>query len=147
MDTEIELVLIEDNPSDVELLMRSVKKHRLVNKIVVLKDGAEALDFFFEQNGPNTDARTPLVILLDLKLPKVDGMEVLRRLKSDERTKEIPVIVLTASQEDRDLKDAYRYGVNSYVTKPIDFKDFDQIVSQLEVYWLIVNKHPHEKRG
>ncbi len=145
MESEIELILIEDNPSDVELLMRSVRKHHLVNNITVLKDGAEALDFFFGKDyfKPNK----PYLILLDLKLPKVDGMEVLRRLKSEEHTKEVPVIVLTASQEDRDLKDAYKYGVNSYVTKPIDFKDFDRIVSQLEAYWIIVNKHPHEKRG
>lgn len=137
---EVEIVIVEDNPSDAELLMRVFKKHNVANKIVLLKDGVEALDFLFPK-APCVDTfRGPRVIILDLKLPKVNGIEVLRRIKSDARTKNTPVVVLTSSREERDLKDAYDSGVNSYVTKPIKFDEFAKVVSGLEMYWLLVNK-------
>lgn len=142
--SEIELVIIEDDPNDAELLMRVFKKHRVVNKITLLKDGAEALDFFFGQScrGHKEASNKPQVIILDLKLPKVNGIEVLQKLKSDEHTKKIPVVVLTSSKESRDVKDAYNLGVNSYVTKPIKFDEFAKVVSELGMYWMLLNKLP-----
>src|SRR5512136_604642 len=124
--------------------MRVLRKHNLSDKLILLKDGAEALDFLFAQ-GPYTSqgpSATPKVILLDLKLPKVNGIEVLQRLKSAERTRNIPVVVLTSSREERDLKDAYGLGVNSYVTKPINFEEFAKAVAELGLYWLMLNKPP-----
>lgn len=135
-DEKVDIVIVEDDPSDAELIARVFRKHNMVNKIVLLKDGAEALDFFFGSKA--TDQ--PKVVLLDLKLPKVNGIEVLQRLKSDERTKNVPVVVLSSSAEDHDIKDAYKYGVNSYVTKPIRFEDFANAVSELRMYWLLLNK-------
>ena len=142
--TEIEIVLVEDNPNDAELITRALKKHNLANKITLLKDGAEALDFLLGQNGSGGKdlAVNPRVVLLDLKLPKVNGIEVLQRLKSDKRTKDVPVVVLTSSKEDRDVKDAYALGVNSYVTKPIRFDEFAKTVAELGMYWLMLNKPP-----
>ncbi len=139
-----EIIIIEDNPNDAELITRVFKKHSLADKFIILKDGAEALDFLLTQEGlTNTVGDfTPKVILLDLKLPKVDGIEVLRRIKSDERTKSIPVVVLTSSMERRDLKDAYNLGANSYVAKPIKFDEFTKAVSELGTYWLTLNKLP-----
>ncbi len=141
---EVELVLVEDNPNDAELITRSLKKHGLANKIVHLKDGAEALEFVFAEGGPvlQSGSRAPRVVLLDIKLPKVDGIEVLRRMKADGRTKDIPVVVLTSSKEDRDIKQAYDLGVNSFVTKPIKFEEFAKVVAELGVYWLMVNNPP-----
>ena len=139
---EFEIVLIEDDPNDAELITRVLRKHNLANKLILLKDGAEALDFLFGQ-GSFTDEHDdgrPKVILLDLKLPKINGIEVLRKLKSDERTKKIPVVVVTSSMERRDLKDAYELGVNSYVTKPIKFDEFAKVVADLGMYWLLLNK-------
>jgi len=124
------------------LITRVLRKHNLANKLILLKDGAEALDFLFGQ-GSFTDEHDdgrPKVILLDLKLPKINGIEVLRKLKSDERTKKIPVVVVTSSMERRDLKDAYELGVNSYVTKPIKFDEFAKVVADLGMYWLLLNK-------
>ena len=135
-DEKVDIVIVEDDPSDAELITRVFRKHNMANKIVLLKDGAEALDFFF--GGKANDH--PKVVLLDLKLPKVNGIEVLQRLKSDERTKNIPVVVLTSSAESQDIKDAYKYGVNSYVTKPIRFEDFANAVTELRMYWLLLNK-------
>jgi two-component system response regulator len=135
-DEKVDIVIVEDDPSDAELITRVFRKHNMVNKIVVLKDGAEALDFFFGDHA--TDR--PRVVLLDLKLPKVNGIEVLQRLKSDERTKNVPVVVLTSSAESQDIKDAYKYGVNSYVTKPIRFEEFANTVAELRMYWLLLNK-------
>ena len=141
-DERVDIVIVEDDPSDAELITRVFRKHNMVNKIVLLKDGAEALDFFFGR-----DAReNPKVILLDLKLPKVNGVEVLQRLKSNERTKDVPVVVLTSSAESRDIRDAYDLGVNSYVTKPIRFEEFASAVAELRLYWLLLNK-PCEKQG
>lgn len=139
-----EILLVEDNPSDVELIMRSLSKHNLANKVHIVNDGEEALDYIFA-TGKYGDRRVenqPKVILLDLKLPKVHGLEVLKRIKTDERTKNIPVVVLTSSKEDIDLKESYKFGVNSYVMKPLDFDDFSQVVSNLGLYWLLVNKVP-----
>jgi len=141
---EVEILLVEDNPSDVELTLRALKKRNLANKVHVVKDGAEALEFIF---GTGTYAerdinQIPKVILLDLKLPKVDGLEVLRKVKSDERTKVIPVVVLTSSKEESDLVESYRLGANSYITKPVDFDKFAQIVSEMGLYWLLVNQPP-----
>ncbi len=140
----VEILLVEDNPNDLELALRALKKRNLANKVVVARDGAEALDFIFgtgEYADRDVTAR-PKVVLLDLKLPKVDGLEVLRRIKADERTKAIPVVVLTSSQEERDVVDSYRLGVNSYIVKPVDFDQFIESVSQLGLYWLVCNKPP-----
>ena len=141
-DSEIEIVVVEDNPNDAELIVRVLRKHNLANKLVLLKDGAEALDFFFAQGiyASRAGSDLPKVVLLDLKLPKVDGIEVLRRLKSDERTRTIPVVVLTSSSEERDLKAAYALGVNSYVTKPIKFEEFAKVIAELGMYWLVLNR-------
>jgi CheY-like chemotaxis protein len=141
---EVEIVLVEDNPNDAELIARSLKKHNLANKIVLLKDGAEALEFLFAQGGPahQSGGPAPRVVLLDIKLPKVDGIEVLRRMKSDERAKDIPVVILTSSNEERDIKEAYSLGVNSFVTKPIKFEEFAKVVAELGMYWLMVNVPP-----
>ena len=139
---KVEIVIVEDNPNDAELILRVFRKHNLANQVVLLKDGAEALDFFFPPAGPASASAALRVILLDLKLPKIDGIGVLRRLKSDERTRGIPVVVVTSSSEDRDIKDAYDLGVNSYVTKPIKFDEFAKAVADLGLYWLMLNKLP-----
>ena len=141
---EIEILLVEDNPNDVEMTLRALKKHNLANKVHVVKDGAEALDYVFATGiyaERNIDDH-PKVILLDLKLPKVDGMEVLRRIRADERTKCIPVVVLTSSQEERDIVESYKLGVNSYIVKPVDFDKFLSTVQELGLYWLLLNKPP-----
>lgn len=141
---EVEVLLVEDNPNDAELTMRALKKRNLANKLFHAKDGAEALDFVFAQ-GPFVHRRVengPKVVLLDLKLPKVDGLEVLRRIKSDERTKKIPVVVMTSSREDKDLDTCYENGVNGYVVKPLEFEDFCRAVSELGFYWLLLNETP-----
>ena len=140
----VEIVLIEDNPHDVELALRALKKNGLANKVQLLQDGAEALDFLFSTGAyanRNYNAR-PKVILLDLKLPKVDGLEVLRRIKADERTRSIPVVVMTSSQEEQDIVESYRLGVNSYIVKPVDFDKFAQSVADMGLYWLLLNKVP-----
>jgi CheY-like chemotaxis protein len=141
---EVEVLLVEDNPSDAELTMRALRKRNLANKLFHARDGAEALDFVFAQ-GPFLHRRIengPKVVLLDLKLPKVDGLEVLRRIKSDERTRKIPVVVMTSSREDKDLATCYEHGVNGYVVKPVEFEDFSRAVTELGFYWLLLNETP-----
>lgn len=138
----VEILLVEDNPRDGELALRALKKRNLANHLVWVKDGAEALDYLF---GPSTEGQpainhVPKVILLDLKLPKVDGLEVLRRLKGDQRTRHIPVVVLTSSREEQDVVESYRLGVNSYIVKPVEFENFSEAVAQLGLYWLLLNQ-------
>ncbi|QFY42252.1 response regulator [Candidatus Methylospira mobilis] len=141
---EVEILLVEDNPTDAELAIRALKKNNFANKLVWVKDGAEALDFLFATGAYSGRQVTngPKVILLDLRLPKVDGMEVLRRIKDDERTRIIPVVVLTSSTEDRDVAESYQLGVNSYISKPLEFDQFAKTVSELGLYWLLVNRPP-----
>ncbi|PYS01048.1 MAG: two-component system response regulator [Acidobacteria bacterium] len=142
---DVEILLVEDNPNDVELTLRALQKQNLSNKVFVVKDGAEALDFMFA-SGPYAHRKVdkrPRVVLLDLKLPKVDGLEVLRRIKTDSRTSHIPVVMLTSSQEERDVVDSYNLGVNSYIVKPVDFSNFVHAVSELGIYWGILNKLPY----
>ncbi len=140
----VEILLVEDNPADVELTLRALKKHNLANQVQVVSDGAQALDYLFGtgafsgQNKP----RPPKVVFLDLKLPKVDGREVLKRMKSDEQTRTIPVVVLTSSQEESDIVASYKLGVNSYVVKPLDFDKFVESVAELGMYWLLLNQAP-----
>jgi CheY-like chemotaxis protein len=144
-ESVVEILLVEDNPHDVEMTLRALKKHNLANKVHVVKDGAEALDYVFA-TGAYAERNIndhPKVILLDLKLPKVDGMEVLRRIRADERTKCIPVVVLTSSQEERDIVESYKLGVNSYIVKPVDFDKFLSTVQELGLYWLLLNKPPY----
>lgn len=145
---EVEILLVEDNPTDAELAIRALKKSNLANSMVWVKDGAEALDFVFAQGAysARSVSNGPKVILLDLRLPKVDGMEVLRRVKQDERTRTIPVVVLTSSKEDRDVAESYQLGVNSYISKPVEFDEFAKTVSELGLYWLLVN-HPPASSG
>ena len=139
---KLDIIIVEDNPHDAELITRIFRKNDLAGEFVLLKDGAEALDFLFGLGGSGGQGgkAVPKVILLDLKLPKINGIEVLRKLKSDERTRKIPVVVLTSSIESRDLKDAYELGVNSYVTKPIKFDEFAKVVADLGMYWMLLNK-------
>ena len=143
-NTEVEILLVEDNPSDAELTIRALKKSNLANKLHHVKDGDEALDFIFGQSkyANREIENVPKVILLDLKMPKVNGIEVLRILKADERTKKIPIVVLTSSKEDPDIKECYQLGVNSYVVKPVNFDGFLKAVSDLGLYWLLVNQQP-----
>ncbi len=138
----VEILLVEDDPRDVELTLRALNKHHLANNVRIARDGAEALDFIFggerlTTGGPPSKLK---VILLDLKLPKVSGLEVLRKLKGDDLTKTIPVVVLTSSQEDQDIEECYKLGVNSYVVKPVEFDAFAKTVADLGFYWLLVNK-------
>lgn len=137
----IEILLVEDNPRDAEMTIRTLKEHHLSNKLVWVKDGVEALDLVFGTGSYAGKAPgRPSVILLDLKLPRVDGLEVLRQLKSDEQTRLIPVVVLTSSREEQDVVRSYRLGVNSYVVKPVGFEDFAQAVAQLGLYWVLLNQ-------
>jgi two-component system, response regulator len=140
----IEILLVEDNPSDLELALHALKKNNLANRIQVVRDGQEALDFIFGQGAfmGRLLQNGPRVVLLDLKLPKVDGLEVLRRMKADDRTRNIPIVIMTSSREERDLVESYRLGVNSYIIKPVDFGQFTESVRQLGFYWLLLNKVP-----
>ncbi len=140
----VDILIVEDNPHHLELALRALEKRHLANKVIVARDGAEALDFIFG-TGAYADRDVtdrPKVVLLDLKLPKVDGLEVLRRIKSDERTKVIPVVVMTSSQEERDIVESYELGVNSYMIKPVDFDKFLDCIAELGLYWLVCNKPP-----
>ena len=144
MTTEIDILLVEDNSSDAEMTIHALKKSGLANNLLHLKDGALALDFIFAEGefaGRNKDYK-PKVILLDLKMPKVNGIEVLQRIRHDERTKNIPVVMLTSSKEDPDIKACYDLGVNSYVVKPVAFEEFQKAITDLGLYWMIVNQLP-----
>ena len=143
-DRQIEILLVEDNKDDVELTLHALRKENLANHIHVARDGEEALDFLFCV-GPHADRsfdRPPRLVLLDLKLPKIDGMEVLRRLKADPRTRSIPVVILTSSKEERDLVKGYGLGANSYIQKPVDFDQFRETVKTAGLYWLLINQAP-----
>jgi len=143
--TEVEILLVEDNPTDAELCIRALKKSNLANKLEWVKDGAQALDFLFAQGeyaGRDINS-PPKVILLDLKLPKLNGIEVLKAIKADERTRSIPVVVLTSSKEESDVAKCYALGVNSYISKPVVFGEFSQVVAELGMYWLLVNRSPN----
>lgn len=138
----VDIFLVEDNPHDVELTTRALKQKNLANNMTIVRDGAEALEYIFGTGrfeGRDITQR-PKVILLDLKLPKVDGLEVLRTVKGDPRTKTIPVVILTSSQEERDIVESYRLGVNSYIVKPVDFDKFVNAVTEAGLYWLLLNK-------
>jgi two-component system response regulator len=140
----VEILLVEDNPADLELTLHAFKNHNLANRVHVVRDGAEAVDFLFASgaNGVRSAVEGPKVILLDLKLPKLDGLEVLRRIKTHERLRTIPVVVLTSSQEESDIVQSYHLGVNSYIVKPVDFEHFADAVRQLGLYWLLLNQPP-----
>lgn len=141
------ILLVEDNPDDETLTLRALKQNNIKNEVVVVRDGAEALDYLFCRGGyadRNPDL-LPQVVLLDLKLPKLDGLEVLRQIRANKRTKLQPVVILTSSNEDQDLINGYKLGVNSYVRKPVNFKDFSEAIKQLGLYWLILNEIPPEQ--
>lgn len=140
----VEILLVEDNPNDIELTLHAFKKSNLSNPIHVVRDGAEALEFVFGSDAaaPRPMGNRPKVILLDLKLPKVDGLEVLRRVKADPHTRTIPVVVLTSSREERDIVESYKLGANSYIVKPLDFQQFTNAVRDLGLYWLLLNQPP-----
>jgi two-component system response regulator len=146
-DTMVELLLVEDNPQDLELVLRALKKANLSNTIHIARDGAEALDFIFCEGefATRSIADAPKVVLLDLKLPKVDGLTVLRKMKEDPRTSMIPVVVLTSSQEQKDVVESYKLGVNSYIVKPVNFEGFITAVRDLGLYWLLMNQPPHPR--
>ena len=141
----VEILLIEDNDEDAELALRALRKKRLTNQVHRVADGGEALDLLFGDGSEQarSSGRTPRVILLDLKLPKIDGLEILARLKSDPVLSAVPVVVLTSSREDRDLAEAYRLGANSYIVKPVEFDKFVDAVGQLGMYWALLNERPH----
>jgi two-component system, response regulator len=138
------ILLVEDNPDDELLTLRALRKNNVLNKVVVARDGVEALDYLFGTGGHSgrDTAIMPQLILLDLKLPKIDGLEVLKRLRADERTRLLPVVILTSSREEQDMLDGYGFGANSYVRKPVNFEQFVQAIEQLKLYWLILNEAP-----
>jgi CheY-like chemotaxis protein len=141
---EVEILLVEDNPNDAELAVRALKKHNLANNLVLVGDGEEALDFIFARGAfkARENGNRPRVILLDLKLPKVDGLEVLKIIKSDPETKIIPVVIMTSSQEEKDMIKSYQLGVNSYIVKPVDFDQFVGAIKDIGLYWLLLNRLP-----
>lgn len=141
MQNEVEILLVEDNPDDAGLTIRSLRKSNLANRLLHLEDGQEALDFLF-----NDANELPRLILLDLKMPKVDGIEVLRRLKMDDKRKVIPVVILTSSKEERDIVESYQLGVNAYIVKPVDFNQFSKAVADLGLFWMVLNQPPQIRK-
>jgi len=145
MQNAVDIILVEDNIDDAALVMHALKKTNMVNNLIHLKDGVEALDFIFgtgSYEGQGVQAKNTKVILLDLKMPRVNGLEVLEKVKSDPRTKTIPIVVLTSSAEDPDIEKCYELGANSYIVKPVEFDNFSKAVSSLGLYWLLLNNHP-----
>lgn len=142
--TKVEILLVEDNMSDAELTIRALKKNNIVNNLIHLRDGVEAINYLFckEKYADRDINDIPKVVLLDLKMPKINGIEVLEKIKGDERTKKIPVVILTSSREDPDIRNCYQLGVNSYIVKPVEFDDFLKAVSDLGLYWLLLNQPP-----
>jgi two-component system response regulator len=140
-ESVVDILLVEDNPYDAEMTILALKEHNLANHLHHVKNGAEALDYLFDPQG-SLRQQTPHVILLDMKLPKVHGLEVLRRIKSDEQARKIPVVVFTSSNQDSDIEECYRLGVNSFITKPLEFESFIDVVSNLGLYWLLLNRQP-----
>jgi two-component system, response regulator len=138
MNNIVEILLVEDNPDDAELTIRALKKHNLANNLLHLQDGEEALNFIFSSQ----TSSLPKIILLDIKMPKVDGIEVLRKIKSDEHRKIIPVVVLTSSKEERDIIETYKLGVNAYIVKPVEFEKFVSAVSEIGFFWMLLNQQP-----
>ena len=137
------ILLVEDDPKDIDLTLTALEEYKLANEVVVVRDGAEALDYLHTRGNYRSRSReNPAVLLLDLKLPKVDGLEVLREIRSDERLKLIPVVVLTSSREDRDMVASYKLGVNAYVVKPVDFHEFVNAIKELGVFWAVINEPP-----
>lgn len=141
------ILLVEDNPDDVDLTLRAFKKHNLANQIQVVRDGVEALEFLLGGEGSGPAGELPELVLLDLKLPRVDGFEVLRRIRDTERTRLLPVVVLTSSAEEEDVLQSYRLGANSYVRKPVNFNEFIEAAKQLGLYWLVLNRSPPRTGG
>jgi len=145
IDNLLDIILVEDNPADIELTLEALQENNLANRVKVLQDGDEAVDYIFRK-GEYSDCgicEHPALILLDLKLPKVDGIEILKRIRSNERTKAIPVVVLTSSRMDTDRIESYQLGVNGYVIKPVEFANFAKVVTQIGLYWAVVNKPPY----
>jgi CheY-like chemotaxis protein len=145
-ENTVEIILVEDKAEDVEMTLAALKERNLANKVHVLRDGAEALAYIMENvdcRAGQSEERRPKVILLDLKLPKIDGMEVLKKIRSDERTKAVPVVILTSSNEERDRMEGYKLGANSYVVKPVDFADFARAVTEIGCYWVLTNSPPY----
>jgi len=144
MAQEVEILLVDDNASDVELTVRALRRHKLANSIHVAADGQQALDFVFCRAAfsDRSFATPPKVIFLDLKMPKVDGIDVLREIRGDNRTKSIPVVILTSSKEQRDIVEGYKLGVNAYIQKPVDFEEFRRVIEQVGMFWLVVNQPP-----
>jgi two-component system, response regulator len=141
---QVEILLVEDKATDAELTLRALKRHNLANRVLWVKDGQEALDYVFSTGAyaERSPVGDPKLILLDIKLPKISGVDVLKRLKSDQRTKSIPVTMLTSSAEERDVLESYKLGVNSYIVKPVDFNKFVETVSEVGMYWMVVNRPP-----
>jgi CheY-like chemotaxis protein len=147
MDTNKRILLVEDDPNDIELTLNTIGEYNLANNIDVTRDGVEALDYIYKRGAfASRSGDNPVLILLDLKMPRMDGVEVLRKLKSDEKTRIVPVVILTSSREDRDLAECYKIGVNAYVVKPVHFSEFMEAVRQLGVFWLLINEPPPVKR-
>jgi two-component system response regulator len=140
------ILLVEDNRDDVKLTLRALKSNNITNEVIVAEDGVQALEYLFGTEGGSVPSEMPAVVLLDLKLPKLNGMEVLQRIRSNERTRLLPVVILTSSDEERDVLDGYSFGANSYVRKPVDFVEFTQAAKQLGLYWLLMNRTPPTHR-
>jgi two-component system response regulator len=141
------ILLVEDNPDDVTLTMRALKSHNITNDVIVAHDGVEAIDYLFGTKNHPAPTDLPAVVLLDLKLPKINGMEVLQRIRAEDRTRLLPVVILTSSDEERDVIDGYKLGANSYVRKPVDFVEFTKAAQQLGLYWLLMNRAAPSPRG